>query len=145
MKNIPALAEGATNSEKVIHIIATAYATEDKSVIDRIESILLPDDISLNDELTEMLNSTGNNPIEEPELYKILEARDYDEFKKLCIKNRDIDSIDTYDLQDLSVAISKKITSLTDDRGAFKSTENTKELKLPKSSELIELNRIITT
>lgn len=145
MKNLPSLNKNASNDQKVIYAVANAYATKDNMLIKKLEGLLLPEEITLPEDLQAQLETFGNNPIEEPKLFEALSNNDYDKFRALCLKDKSIDDVEVFDLHDFAVAVEKRITEMVDKDGVFKSTKNTEELKLPKSSQLNALNKIIET
>ena len=84
-------------------------------------------------DLIEMLEGLGHNPIDEPEIYDILEEmlRPSKVFK-LALKTKKF-KLDDYDPMEIAVFARKavdRVRSLHSEDGSFKSTENTENCKI---------------
>lgn len=133
------------NAQKAMFAIAQAYKLGNTVVINRIESILIPDEQELPDELQKCLESWGKTPIEEPEFFKKSEKPSLEELKELAIKDLNIDDFNALDIAVLADRVYKRITNKIDDDGRYKTTPNIDNVKLPRTSQLKALKKLATT
>lgn len=129
---------------EVIMSIAKAYETKNTNVTDRIEAIILPKNINLNETLKEKLKEIKNTPIDEPELYKAIQEENTFVFRVELFKkvNLNIDDFDAIEVGEFMVAVVNKITDLVDEDGMFKVTPNTVNMKLPKTTQLYDFFKL---
>ena len=95
------------NKNKVIIRLAQAYEQGETSVIERIESILIPSQKELPEELQKIYDDFGDNPIDEKEFYEIEKLID----AKLHIM-KDV-GIDKYPASDVSTLITLVINKVS--------------------------------
>jgi len=96
--------------------------------------------VTLTKELQTIIDSLGDTPLDEPELFKALDEKPLKKSKaiKIALARHDLklkDFKNALDLANFFHALTEKIVSFRDDEGAFKSTENTAEMDLPDFEE----------
>ena len=97
----------------------------------------------LNTELKEKLDALGNTPVLEPKLYEAINSKKRANVAKHLLTNEEILKYSAGEVADLIYATEQKVTSLTNEDGTYKSTENTRECDLPnfiECDELLELS-----
>jgi len=132
------------NQEALI-ALSQAYALDNTAITDRIESILLPDNQELPEELQKCLESWGNNPVDEPSYdEKIIDKATLEEMKLIAIKDINIDDFTAMDIAVLSDRVYKKVTNQIDDDGKYKTTPTINNVKLPRTTQLRALKKLAT-
>ena len=135
------------NRTKCIIALAKAYEQNDTATIDRIEKFLLPQESTLPQELQEVLNTWGNTPIEEPELYDLLykAGTTLEQVQEATAKNINPDDYSAIDIAILASEVRKKVENITDKDGVYKTTPTIDKIKLPKVSQIKTLKKMATT
>lgn len=131
---------------KVVMAIADAYTKKNTLLTDRIEKIVLPEEINLPNELKEKLELIQTTPIEEPELQTAFESENTFAFRTTVCKKLDI-NVDDYDaatITELTIAVLKRFRDKIDADGMYKTTPNLANMKLPKTSQMQEIMEMIT-
>lgn len=131
-------------NQKALIALSQAYALGNTAVTDRIESILLPDNQELPEELQKCLESWGNNPVDESEYAKNIDTATLEEMKMSAIKDLNIDDFNAIDIAVLSDRVYKKITNKIDDDGKYKTTPNIDKAKLPRTTQLRAIKKLAT-
>lgn len=129
---------------KVLLAIAREYENKNKNFTDRIESIVLPNELKLNKTLQEKIDDLKDTPIGEPELFKAIKEETALEFKLTLFKHfrLDVDDFDLADSTEAVIAAIKKITDKKDSDGSYKSTPMLDTVKLPRTTQVQELMSI---
>ena len=131
-----------TKKNKVILALAQAYEQNDKTITDRVESIVLPNEESLPKELQKCLDSWGKTPVDEPEFFELSSKANLEDLKTASVKDLDIDIFDALDIATLANRVYKQITEKIDKDGKYKTTPNIDQVKLPKTSQLRSLKKL---
>lgn len=123
---------------EVIIALAKAYEQKNTQITDRVEAIIIPQDLKLNEVLKEKLKEIKNNPIEESELYKQIKELNVFAFNvELCRKLQiDIDAFDSLEIMEFKNAVVNKITDFIDEDGMYKTTSALSGMKLPRASQM---------
>lgn len=96
--------------------------------------------ISLPKELQEKLNKLGNTPLQEPELYSIIQNIKKGEASFIDIigntmSDEEIDKFSISEIKEFGEAVEKKITDLQDEDGYYKFSEKLQDWQPPKPSQ----------
>lgn len=129
---------------KTIVALAQAYEQNNVATTKRIESILLPDDYELPEELQKCLESYGNTPMDEPEIFELAKTAKIEDIKEKVVKELDIDSFSAIDIGTLANRVYKQITDKIDKDGMYKTTPSIDRVKLPKTTQLRKLKQMAT-
>jgi len=127
---------------KVIMAIAKAYETGNTALTNRLEAIVIPNEEALPKELQKVLDSWGNNPIEEPEFFESLKSAELEDLKQTAIKDLDIDAFSALDIALLAKKVNSKITDKIDKNGSYKTTPNIDKVTLPKTTQLRAIKKL---
>jgi len=133
------------NRTKAIMALAKAYEENNVLLTTRVESILIPSEVNLPDELKEKLQLIKTTPIEEPELQSAFESENSFAFRTTVCKKLDV-NVDDYDatvITELTIEALKRFRDKMDEDGMFKTTPNLTNMKLPKTSQLQEMMEMI--
>ena len=128
-----------TTLRKIKH----AYETNNVEVTTKVNAIF-GEVNELTDVLLEKHNELGDTPILEPELFKVLEKGKgiFDFAKHLAEKfNIKASDFDTVAFASFVNKCKDKITLLTNEKGEYKSTEKTKDAKMPTFDDLEALGK----
>ncbi len=131
---------------RALMALAQAYETKNTELTSRIEKIVLPDEVTLPKDLNDFLNTFGNNPLEESELYKAMKTETIEDlkFKIFESKDKNIDDFDTLAASEFASELIKRITNKIDEDGRYKVTPKLENVTLPKSTQLRELKKLAT-
>lgn len=128
--------------QKTIITLAQAYELKNTTLTDRIESILVPE-INLPTQLKEKLETLGNTPLDEPEIYETIIKADEDKLRSILFKDMKEDDFDLFDITDFTIAVTKKVTDSIDEDGMFKTTPALDKMKLPRSSDMKDIRQML--
>ena len=127
--------------KEALRFIKQAFINKDEQVIEQVNAITgTPTIVELKGDLLKAYNKLGDNPIKEPKLiYQegINEDTIFDDMG-VVFEATGIDP-DKYDISEVSDFVKEcfsKVNSFKDKNGKYKKTENTKNAKLPKWSDL---------
>lgn len=121
---------------RCILALGRAYEQKNKAITERVEAIMLPDDEELPKALQDIMDSWGNTPIEEPELFALIESGSMHEVSEFAIKNGDLDAFNSIDINVFTRRVIRKVTLKVDNDGVFKSTAKTDKMLLPTMSKI---------
>ena len=129
--------------------IKQAYKNNKTEIIEQIQSILkdgkTKDEFFENyPELQEVFEGIGNNPIESPNLYVAEPDFVMAEYVNQVEKSLKLD-LENYPLEDaLNFAgmVWTRVNSFRDETGHIKSTDNTKDAKMPTTKNLVKFSEI---
>ena len=129
--------------QKVVIAIAQAYNTNNTALTSRVEAIVMPDEQPLPKELQECLESWGKTPIEEPEFFELTQTATFEDLKDAAIKDLNIDDFNSLDVATFADRVYKRVTDKIDEDGKYKTTANIDKVKLPRTTQLKALKKLV--
>ena len=124
---------------EVSKLVKSGYGEDVKNFINSKKD--QTDDFILPKKLQDILDSIGDNPIDEKEVYELTLQIDKQEKSiiDLVLKYLSEDDMDEFDIDTIpkfAKKIVKKVTSFKDDDGVFKTTDNLRKWQPPKPSKI---------
>lgn len=126
---------------EVFTALNQAYVSGNTFLTDRVEAIVAPQEVKLPDSLQEILDGIKDTPIDEPQLFAILQKDNMNliGFTEAITSSVNLDDFDALTASEFISRARLKILSKTDKDGVFKSTPSIDQVKLPRMSMVKKL------